>query len=385
MVKRTILLLIVIGVVVSASMLSVKLWGGKSEEVDFSEDLVITGTMTIEEFGEKNNIAKPILKELFGLRDSKELSKTLSSYGKDEEIKKMVDKKLALLREGESKNWIKIPLKFGLWVVFLVGIFFYYKKRHMSIQSRIVLLALSVVVFGIILGSDPGPMGTVKDAIVLYGAKHVVFIPRMIAMTVFLLMVFFVNKFICAWGCQIGALQDLLIRLVRYEKTEDNRSFFKVPFVITNTIRVVFFIVITLVAIMWAFDIIGSIDPFKIFHPTVLTWVSASFIGFLLVVSMFIYRPWCHFFCPFGLIGWIVEKVSIVKITVDYNKCIACNKCTAACPSTVMEAILKRNKKTIPDCFACYSCREVCPVGAIEFSAKKRSFPAENKFDTKKM
>jgi formate hydrogenlyase subunit 6/NADH:ubiquinone oxidoreductase subunit I len=75
------------------------------------------------------------------------------------------------------------------------------------------------------------------------------------------------------------------------------------------------------------------------------------------------------------LAGWLVEKISRVKIKVNYETCIACRKCAAACPSTVMAAILQRDKKTIPDCFSCYACREECPTGSISFSTGKRTLP----------
>jgi hypothetical protein len=82
------------------------------------------------------------------------------------------------------------------------------QENHPRLRPGLYLAA--VAVFGVILGSDPGPMGTVKDAIVLFGAKRVVFPPRMVALTLFLLMVLLANKFICAWGCQAGTLQDLI-------------------------------------------------------------------------------------------------------------------------------------------------------------------------------
>ena len=107
----------------------------------------------------------------------------------------------------------------------------------------------------------------------------------------------------------------------------------------------------------------------------------ALFVGVLLVAGLFIYRPWCHFFCPFGLVGWLVEKISRVKISVDYDTCIACRKCATACPSTVMAAILVRDKKTIPDCFACYTCRDVCPTDSIRFSTRKRMLPPPEHFE----
>ena len=74
-----------------------------------------------------------------------------------------------------------------------------------------------------------------------------------------------------------------------------------------------------------------------------------------------------------------MEKLSIFKISVDYNKCTACTLCEKACPSDVMSALLRRDR-VIPDCFSCGTCTEICPEGAISFSNKKRAKPPQNKF-----
>jgi polyferredoxin len=143
-------------------------------------------------------------------------------------------------------------------------------------------------------------------------------------------------------------------------------------------------LVLILVAFIWAADIIGEIDPFKIFKPQVIGIAGGLFIGLILVLSLFVYRPWCHFFCPFGLVGWLVEKVSFFKIKVDYDKCISCRACSKACPSTVMDAILKQDR-VIPDCFSCGTCIETCPVNAISFDCGKRQKPPAGKFDKEVM
>ena len=63
---------------------------------------------------------------------------------------------------------------------------------------------------------------------------------------------------------------------------------------------------------------------------------------------------------------------------VNYETCVACESCAKACPSTVMDAILKR-ERTIPDCFACGTCISTCPTGSIEFKSGKRNVPPEGK------
>ena len=368
--------------VIGLSMLSTQIWGGKSEQPQTPAKIRIDNEMTVQQFGQANGLSERILKELFDLKSKSDLGKKLDEYGTNGQITSFVTKKLALASEHAGKNWIKIPIKFLCWVIFLSTVFIFSKKRKMTPGIRKGLLLTSFMIFGVVMGSDPGPMGTVKDAIHLYGIAHVIFPPRMIAMTIFLAMVFIANKYICAWGCQVGTLQDLIFRINQTSKMEVAiGKQIKLPFILTNTIRFVFFCVFTLIAILWGVDIIGPIDPFKIYSPMHLGLIGGFFVGLILFASLFIYRPWCHFFCPFGLVGWIVEKASLVKISVDYKTCIACEKCATACPSMVMGAILKGDKKTIPDCFSCYTCRDVCPTHSIAFSSRKRTLPPSDHFD----
>ena len=300
-------------------------------------------------------------------------------------IKSLVIKKVALAAEHETKNWLKILIKFCLWFAFLIAGFIFFGRRKVSSTIRNTALFISVLIFGVIMGSDPSPMGTVKDAIHLYGSAGAIFPPRMIALAIFLVIVFVANKYICAWGCQFGVLQDLIFRLNQTAKRKAViGQQIKVPFVFSNGIRAAFLSIFTVVAFTWGADIIEPFDPFKIYKPVYFTLTGVILVWILFIMSLFIYRPWCHFLCPFGLVGWLVEKASRIRISVDYKTCIACQKCATACPSTVMAAILKQDKKTIPDCFACYTCRDVCPTESISFSARKRTLPPPGHFEQKK-
>ena len=377
----TYFLLIVI-VVVSTSAVSARLWSGKPEQIPEGIEVVINDDMTITEFGKEYDLSKKSLKKIFGLKSPDDLKRRVTSAGFSlQQLNKKVNQAKAIQAEHATKNWFKIPLKGGLWILFLAIVFSLLRKKKITARTRKVIYIAAIVIFGIILGSDPSPMGTVKDAIVLFGSKGVVFPPRLIAFVLFLLMVVMANKFICSWGCQLGTLQDLIFRLNR--NSADKKGLvgqIKVPFVIPNSLRVLFFIALTLVAFIWATDIVEHIDPFKIFKPEVIGVAGGIFISMILIASLFVYRPWCHFFCPFGLVGWMTEKISIFKIKVDYDKCTSCEACSKACPSTVMGAILKQNR-VIPDCFACGTCIETCPVKAISFESGERQKTIEEKFD----
>ena len=254
------------------------------------------------------------------------------------------------------------------------------RRGQITPHLRKILLITAVGIFGVILGSDPSPMGTVKDTIVLFGKEHVIFPPRIVAFTVFSLMVIFANKFICSWGCQLGVLQDLIYRINRNSTdTAGPIRQWKLPFALTNTIRIAFLAAICIFAVAWATDIVSPIDPFRIYSPAKLGLLGSAFAGLLLITSLFIYRPWCHLFCPFGLTGWIFEKLSVYKIKVNYDTCIACEACSKACPSTVMDSILKQDK-VIPDCFSCGTCQDVCPTKSITFAKGARTKPPVGKF-----
>jgi len=379
--RTFVLLLIVIGLVIIFSSISTRLWGEKPETIPPRHEMVFQEEMTVSEFGTVNQLQNTLLVEVFGLVSKEDLQKKVTEFqlSKDQ-ILSRANKVLALEGEHASKNWLKILIKFVLWTFFLGFVFSLVKGRRITSRNRRWVLLSGVVLFGVILGSDPSPMGTIKDAIVLLAKSGAIFPPRAIALTLFLIFVFVANKFICTWGCQFGTLQDFIFRLNRDSKDRQGRiRQFKPPFILTNTIRVVFLAAFTLVAFLWKVDFVEFIDPFKIFNPSKMILAGGIFVGVLSIASLFIYRPWCHFFCPFGLAGWIVERVSLVKIKVNYETCIACEACAKACPSTVMNVILKR-ERLIPDCFSCATCIETCPTSSISFESGKRNMPPVGKF-----
>jgi len=372
-----------IAFVIVFSIIFVNLWGEKEEVIADDVQLRISAEMTVANFGETNDLTTSLLKEVFNLSSSDQLHKPITAFGMSlEQIVEKVNKKHALGTEDATKNWIKIPLKFGLWFLFLVVCFVLLLKKKINRKVRLILYSLGFTIFGVILGADPSPMGTVKDAIVLYASKGVIFKPRIIAFLIFTLTVVLANKFICSWGCQIGTLQDFIFRLNRNSKEAGRGSLpqVKIPFVVSNSIRILFFIALIWIAFSWAYDITSEIDPFKIFKPSKMSFIGWLFVLGTLVLSLFIYRPWCHFFCPFGLTGWLFEKLSLFRIKVNYDKCISCHACEKVCPSPVMGTILKRDKIVIPDCFSCGNCIETCPTKAVSFAFGKREKVPVGKF-----
>jgi Pyruvate/2-oxoacid:ferredoxin oxidoreductase delta subunit len=340
-------------------------WGtGVAEEVAIGHILVDT-TMTVSEMAQANGI--PEAKLLKGLElEPATASLKLPLTGRSIEQASSVIRKIKVVQATEkSKDWRLILIKFVLWIAGLTAATALLMKNRVTGRIRLIWMIGTALLFGFILGSDPNPMGTVKDAIVLFGREGVVFPPRMIALGAFLVFVFISNKSICGWGCHFGALQDAV--------NSSPVKKFKLPFRLTNGIRIAVLASIVLAVFSWGLDWVGLIDPFKMFNLNLadIGLGGIIFISLMLILSLFFYRPWCQMFCPFGLAGWAVEQFSLLKPRIDRQKCLKCLTCVKICPTRAMEGIYD-DRNIHADCFACGKCISNCPVKAIKWNRSNK-------------
>lgn len=87
------------------------------------------------------------------------------------------------------------------------------------------------------------------------------------------------------------------------------------------------------------------------------TWKTALALIFI-VWSIFMFRPFCRFFCPLGAIYSFFNKIAIFGIRVDATKCTHCNACVAGCG---MDTLTVNDR----ECIRCEECRKRCRFGAI--------------------
>ncbi len=126
-------LLLVILLVVVGSIISVRLWSGKGEKLAKPAELIIKSNMTIAEIGKANDIENIVLKNAFGLQTKEDMKKKFSEFSlTQEEARSRINKFMALQAEDASKNWMKIVIKFGLWLAFLIFMFVMMRKKKIK-------------------------------------------------------------------------------------------------------------------------------------------------------------------------------------------------------------------------------------------------------------
>lgn len=147
------------------------------------------------------------------------------------------------------------------------------------------------------------------------------------ALLFFLLPLFFslfFGRTFCAGACPLGAIQDLLVIKP-----------LSLPKWLNKTLGLIPYIYLSL-AILFAATgtdfIICRYDPFVgIFRMDAKFHMVVLGISFLLI-GMFVGRPYCRFFCPYGvLLGWM-SRFSKWHLTITPSKCIQCKLCTNSCP-----------------------------------------------------
>lgn len=193
------------------------------------------------------------------------------------------------------------------------------------------------------------------------------------------------GRFVCGWLCPFGLIQDLLhkIPFPRKIKTFPGDM-------LLRKLKYVILVVFVILLPMFLVDIMGQGAPYfcKLICPAgtlegglplvILNKSLRSAIGWLyawkmvilavvILLSIFIYRPFCKYICPLGAVYSIFNPISVFGYRVDRDQCISCGACSRACKMQI-DPVLNVNH---PECIRCGQCKKVCPTGAIYLGKKK--------------
>ena len=273
---------------------------------------------------------------------------------------------------GTSRNLI---LAQALMAAISIAAILLLARRKMSHSLKFILLAAVVLVVGFGLGKELNPMtALVKVFKGLYGLEGNL-ATRLAALVVFSLLALIGTKAVCGWACPYGALQEFLHKLPLATKWKKRN---KLPFWLTNAVRFGLFCLflydlsfgLTNLKAMGRV-IYHYVNPFNLFEWHFITLSIGLYVGATLILSFFIYRPHCHFVCPFGLYSWLLERISIFRIRIDRGKCTECRACIKACPGRAMKGIYESSAFPA-DCFSCGECLAACAFDALAYARRNR-------------
>ena len=134
----------------------------------------------------------------------------------------------------------------------------------------------------------------------------------------------FYGRTFCAGVCPLGAIQDVFALNPQDLKTWVQKILGLIPFIYLG------------LSILYAATstdfIICRYDPFIGIFRLDATFFMFTVGALFIITSVFIARPYCRFFCPYGVILNLISKVSRKHITITPTKCIQCRLCEYSCP-----------------------------------------------------
>lgn len=174
----------------------------------------------------------------------------------------------------------------------------------------------------------------------------------------------------CGWMCPLGTLQDALARLARRLTGEQKHVLGKrgkhlfpmtIPVQVDrwlNSIKYVILIAVVIFSMQSVYPplhdmcVVRAIFSFHL--PTTVLWVVT--VAFVLS-SMFAKRLFCRYLCPMGALMAVFNKISIIRLKVNQEKCNQCSRCDVECPMDI--PAVSQNIRSV-ECVRCLACVDTC-------------------------
>lgn len=187
------------------------------------------------------------------------------------------------------------------------------------------------------------------------------------------------GRFICGFLCPFGWLQELL------HKIPSKKLSTKKLKPLTYLKYIILLLAVVLLPALAVNDV-GMGDPFfckyicpqgvlegaiplSLVNEGIRAALGTLFVQklFILIVvvalSILFYRPFCKWICPLGAFYALLNKISLLEIKMDEQKCVSCGKCAASCKMDVDV----RKTPNHAECIRCGKCITACPAEALCF------------------
>ncbi|MBR4247160.1 MAG: 4Fe-4S binding protein [Treponema sp.] len=226
------------------------------------------------------------------------------------------------------------------------------------------------------LASAACPVGAFQSVANSHSFKLSFFVTGLLSLFGLLL-----GRFVCGWLCPFGLVQGLLHK-IPLPKLVVNRTADRLLRFLKYAVLAVFVIIIP----------VFVADEFGLGYPAFCKYICPAgtleagiplllmnkalraTVGFLfrwklfillvtILLSLFIYRPFCKYVCPLGAFYSFFNRISLVRIRFKKDKCISCGKCQSVCPMQVRLP----EKISSAECIRCGKCVDACAAKALSF------------------
>lgn len=172
----------------------------------------------------------------------------------------------------------------------------------------------------------------------------------------------------CGWVCPFGSFQELIGKLGR--KVTGKRFNRILPAGADRVLRYLRYLVLGWVLYVTFVSgklIFADYDPYYAlfnFWSGEVALSALVILGVVVILSLFVERPFCKYACPYGALLGIFNLFRIFGIKRKSATCIDCKACDRACPMNITVSGAGRVRDH--QCISCMECssEQACPVEA---------------------
>lgn len=192
------------------------------------------------------------------------------------------------------------------------------------------------------------------------------------------LIIFFgaiLGRAVCGFLCPFGLLEDLLYKIPFFKKIRDFKGDKLLRYLKYIILLVMVVILPSMVKLTPFFckyicpsgTISGILlmasnsELFKVVG-SIFTW-KVIVLSLVVIMSLMIYRPFCKYLCPLGALYGPFNKISLIRLKCDKDKCNNCGACSNVCDMRVNPAV----NPDSAECIRCGKCINVCPKNALKY------------------
>ncbi len=201
----------------------------------------------------------------------------------------------------------------------------YFALVNRSRRNLFVLAIASLIWFGFVRDGCVCSIGATQNvALALFDSTYVIPVTVVAIFVLPLLFTLFFGRTFCAAVCPLGAVQELVaVRPLRVPTWIDH-SLGLAPYIYLGA------------AVIYAATSTGFVicryDPFVAMFRLEGDLNMLVFGACVLVLGLFIGRPYCRFLCPYGAVLGLLSKVSKWHAKITPDECIQCRLCEQSCP-----------------------------------------------------